>query len=343
MPPKRAKQTSSIKSPESQFQYPAPFDKAFTSIEPFLAQLDPSKVYITHIDRHTPEYKKFIFSLTVLVNVTITALLTWRVYAAAPKYFAIGQTLSGRVSSATVDTENTTSTEQIWILFQRTAMFVIDYLLVRLVVPWPYSFFFERPANPVTWRWKLGFQKQEVVVRVCRNWEAGDMMKGEKKGEQSPFFKTRIQTAIDKETMEKTGYLMMDGSWDLDFGLMQDAHTLVKQERVVMQDLDTLVLVHMEGTGWLAWRFGAKETDEDENRRKMLAFKDMLTKMGKESLFWKWQEIVEDERSKSGGFTPEAQTRVAVRVEEEFAKEGVDFQKAIESIGEVKPMNAGGG
>ena len=342
MPPKRVKQTS-FKQPDAQSQHPSPFDKAPNAIEPFLFQLDPSKVYITHIDRHTPENKRWIFTLTVLLNSTITALLLWRLKAALPSYFALGVTLSGRTSSATVDTENLTGNEKVWVLLQRTSMFIFDYLLVSLVVPWPYSFFFERPANPVTWRWQLGFQQEEVVVRVCRNWEAKDLVKGEKKGEESPFFKTRILPAIDGEIMGKTGYLMMDGNWDLDFGLIQDAHTLIGQKKIRMLDLEALVLVHMDRVGWLFWRFREKkeESADDVNRRKMLAFKEKLTKMGKESLFWKWQEIVEDERSADGGFSQEAQTRVAVRVEEIFAKEGVDFNKTMESIGDVQPVPAG--
>ena len=170
---------------------------------------------------------------------------------------------------------------------------VADYLLARLVVPWPYSFFFERPANPVTWRFKIGFQEQEVVVRVCRNWEGKDMMKGEKKGSESPFFKTRISPAVEGEQLERTGYLMMDGNWDLDFGAMQDAHTLVKQKRLRLEELETLVFVYQDGggfRGWLCWRFREPRPEEEveENRRKLMAFKELLAAKGKESLFWKW-------------------------------------------------------
>lgn len=119
------------------------------------------------------------------------------------------------------------------------------------------TFFLERPANPVTWRWKVRFQPQEMVVRVCRNWTAVDLMEGTKKGGESPFFKTRILPATDGKFMEKTAYLMMDGSWDLDFGLMQDAHVLLKEEKLNADDLDRYVLVHQDRGGWLAWKFGS--------------------------------------------------------------------------------------
>ena len=163
-------------------------------------------------------------------------------------------------------------------------------------------------------------------------------MKGTKRGDQNPYFKTRILPAIDGEFMKKTGYLMMDGNWDLDFGLMQDAQYLVNEKEMHTHDLDKLVLAHQDNVGWLAWRFEQEVDVQDENRRKMQAFRDMLSGMGKESLFWKWQEIVEDERDADGGFTPEAQRRVATRVAEAFSKEGVDFEEVMKSVGGVEEM-----
>ena len=198
---KATKRSKQISTKISESPYPPPFDKAPASIEPFLGQLDPSQVYITHIDRHKIDYKKQIYFLAVLVNSSIVALLAWRFYAAAPKYLALGQRSVGIESSASVDTENTSRREQLWILFKRVGMMLFDFLLIRLVGPWPWSFFFERPANPVTWRWKIGFLPQEVVVRTCRNWKSEDLMQGAKRGDQSPFFKTRIQPAIDAEFM----------------------------------------------------------------------------------------------------------------------------------------------
>ena len=65
----------------------------------------------------------------------------------------------------------------------------------------------------------------------------------------------RIVPAIEPRFMEKTAYLMMDGSWDLDFALMQDAHVLLKQEKVKSEDLNGVVLAHQEASGWLAWKF----------------------------------------------------------------------------------------
>lgn len=325
-----------------QNQIPTPFTKAPAVLEPLLDQFDQSKVYIVHIDRHPPDYKKTIFTIPVLLNSAIAVLLAWRAWTAAPTYLAILQTFMGYESPETVDVDHTTRSEQFWILGKRVLMFLLDFLLVRFLGVWPLTFFFEQPANPVTWRWRLGIKKEEVIVRVSRHWGTADLMEGVKQGEENAFFKTRILPSIDKVYMRKTGYLMMSGSWDLDFESMLDAHTLVEQYgKMQYRDLDHLVIAHMEGIhGWVVWRWEA-ETDVIEHRRKkVVQFKNSLTKMGKESLFWKWTEIVEDERDRDGGFSVEGQKKVAKRVQEEFAKEGVDFDGVVASIGGLEEVDA---
>lgn len=329
---KRSKQPSTnIKA----LQPPTPFEKAPPSLTPFTELLDPAQVYIAHIDTHKIDYKKQIFLIPVLLNASIAVLLLYRLYTAGPEYLAIVQTFFGYASTATVDTETTTRSEQAWILARRVAMFAADFLFFRFIGPWPLTFFFEQPANPCTWRWNLGFQPKEIIVRGSRNWGAEELMKGIKQGEENPFFKTRILPAIDKEFMKKTGYLMMDRSWDLDFQLMLDAHTLVsKQHRAKIEDLDKVVLAYLEGVGWLRWIWDVPEiTTEDDRRQKVVDFKERLTAMGKESLFWRWTEIVEEERSADGGFTTEGQQKVASRVQKEFAASGVSFEAVVQSIG----------
>lgn len=216
----------------------------------------------------------------------------------------------------------------------------IDYFLVQLVLPWPMSFFLEKPSNPVQWRASVAFQSQEVVVRASRNWGSEELMRGSKVADQSPFWKTRIMPAISMEFLQKTGYLMMDASFDLDFGAMVDAHTLISQGKLKWSDIDRVVLVYQEGSGWLSYRFGTEGDLVEENRKKMMAFRDLLQSKGKESLFWKWQAIVEEEREADGAFTAEAQARIAERVAEVFEKEGVDFREAMESVGEVNALPA---
>ena len=93
------------------------------------------------------------------------------------------------------------------------------------------------------------------MVRVSRNWNNEDLMAGVKQGEENAFFKTRVLPAIEPVFMQKTGYLMMNESWDLEFEVMCDAHTLIKTGEVKMEDLDKVVLAHMESVGWLVWKW----------------------------------------------------------------------------------------
>ncbi|KAI6903296.1 hypothetical protein KC316_g14014 [Hortaea werneckii] len=331
------KKQTSFKSPASEI--PTPFTKAPASIEPLLEQLDPAKVYITHIDRFSTKSKQQIFLIPVILNAVIAGLLVWRLWYAVPTYWTLVQTFIGYTTPATVNPDTTTRGEQFTILFKRTGMIMLDYLLFRFMGPWPLTFFLEQPANPVAWRMALGFKKEEVAVRVSRHWGAEELMQGIKQGEENPFFKTRILPAIDKQLMRsKTAYLMMDSSWDLDFQSILDAHTLIGRDQLNMKDIDKLVIVNMQGVGWLAWKW---ETDSDvieDRRKKIIAFKDTLTKMGKEGLFFRWMEIVEQERDGDGGFSAAKQERVMERVRAAFEKEGIDFEELSKSIGGLQEL-----
>lgn len=326
---KRAK-GASFKSSASEI--PAPFTKAPASLSRFLERLDPKQVHLTHIDRTRIEQKKNVFLIPVILNGVIALLLLWRLYVAVPKYWILLQTLLGYLTPETVDTVSTTRKEQIYILLRRTAMFAFDFFLFRFIGPWPVTFFAEQPANPCYWRWMLGFQKEEVVVRVSRGWGTEELMQGVKQGQENPYFKTRILPAIEPVFMQKTGYLMMDRSWDLEFELMVDSHFLALEKAFKIEELDKLVLAYSDGNGWLAWKWEGEDVVE-ARRQKVVAFKEKLTALGKESLFWKWTEIVEEEREADGSFSPERQEKVAMRVQKEFEKNGVDFDAVIQSIG----------
>lgn len=249
---------------------PQPFRPASKQLETLLKQCDPSKVYLFHIDRNSAEYKRNIFLIPVVLNGTIGVLLLWRIYSVAPTYWALLLSMLGMHSSASVDITTTTRRQQVLLVLRRAALIFLDFLLFRLVGPWPVTFFTERPANPVWWRLKLGFRAQEIIARVSRGWDAADLMAGAKRGGESPFFKTRIAPAIDVESMKKTGYLLMDRSWDLDFGLMLDAHTLLKQEALSIADVDGVALAHVESSGWCEWRWQTPN-DADVELQKAVA------------------------------------------------------------------------
>jgi uncharacterized protein with GYD domain len=116
---------------------------------------------------------------------------------------------------------------------------------------------------------------------------------------------------------------------------------LVAQKEVVLKDLDKVVFAHVESVGWVVWRWEGEEAQGlmgEERRRKVVAFKEKLTSLGKESLFWTWTEIVEEERDVDGGFSREKQERVAERVKRAFEKEGLEFDEVVRSIGGLDEM-----
>lgn len=313
-------------------EIPAPFTKAPPTLSRFLERLDPKQIHITHLDRTPIAQKKNVFLIPVLLNGFIALLLCWRLYIAVPKYWILFQTLLGYLTPATVDITSTTRKQQIWILLKRTAMFASDFFLFKLVGPWPLTFFLERPANPCYWRYMLGFLDREVVVRVSRGWGTEELMQGVKTGQENPFFKTRVLPAIEAVFMQKTGYLMMDRSWDLEFELMIDSHFLALEKAFKLEELDKVVFAYSEGNGWLSWKWEGEDVVESR-RQKVVAFKAKLEALGKESLFWKWTEIVEEEREADGSFSRAKQEKVAERVQREFEREGVDFDEVIKSIG----------
>ncbi|KXL51127.1 hypothetical protein M433DRAFT_75371 [Acidomyces richmondensis BFW] len=320
---------------------PTPFQPAPPSLATFLAQLNPAHVYLTHIDRQPSAHKRLIFIIPLLLNAFIAGLLLWRLWIAAPTYWVLLLTILGHRTAATVDTAITTRGEQIRILLRRTAMFAGDFVLFKFVGPWPWTFFFERPANPVTWRWTLGgFKREEVVVRVSRGWGASDLMEGVKRGEENAFFRTRVLPAVARERVEgRTGYLLQDGSWDLEFEVMLDVHKLVEKGQMRFEEVERRVWVHMEGVGWVVWRWDGGGEDVIEGRRKkVVAFKEELTRMGKEGLFWRWMEIVEEERDQDGGFTADGQRRVQKRLRGEFERQGVDFEELSRRVGGVEAL-----
>ncbi|KAF3042354.1 hypothetical protein E8E12_004680 [Didymella heteroderae] len=343
MPPKgKQKAVKSATKP-----IPPPFSPADPSLAPLLETFDPSIVYIIHTDAHPAWFKKRIFSIPVGLNLLIVAILAWRAYVIIPFYYDILASLAGYSNHTTIYYAEQTWGGLIWKVVQRMVTFFIDYVLVMVIAPWPYGFFLEAPGNPVRWRWTVGFRDEEVYVRQSRGWGAKDLL-GEaeestgKAGEESPFFKTRILPAVDPQRLkEKTGYLLMDGDFDLDFYGMIAATQLLDRKDVAADLLKKCVLVYVgdreksEGQ-WAVWNCGMLDVDEPneaEAREKVIAIKDKLTEMGKESLFFRWVELIQYESNAPGGFTQERQVAAAEKVRKMFEEQGVDWDKFSQEIG----------
>ena len=69
-----------------------------------------------------------------------------------------------------------------------------------------------------------------------------------------------------------------------------------------------------------------------------MAFKDELTALGKENLFFRWIELVQFESSQPGGFGPERQKHTMIKAKEMFEDQGIDFDKFWAKIGGMQGM-----
>jgi hypothetical protein len=338
MPPK-AKQRA-VKAPKTKTTIPEPFTAAPKELAHLLSTFSRDTVYITHIDTHPAWFKKRIFSVPVVLNLTISLVLLWRLWYIVPHYWAILLSVMGNANETTIYWEDTTWSSLLWKVFRRMMSFFFDFLLFRLVGPWPWSFFLELPGNPMWWRWKIGFRDEEIYVRQSRGWGAEDLLGAAegstgKAGAESPFFKTRILPALDAQRLrEKTGYLLMDTDFDLDFYGMIAATQLLDRKLVAPSTLRKAVFVYVgdlsaaeENGQWVYWDCSEPDADpEAAARNQLLQFKDKLTAMGKESLFFKWVELIQYESNAPGGFTPERQNEAAEKTKKMFEAEGVDWE-----------------
>jgi hypothetical protein len=349
MPPK-SKQRAVKPANSSKKVIPQPFIAAPTELETLLSTFDRSLVYITHVDVHPAWFKRRIFGVPVLLNTAITALVLWRLYAIGPHYWAILMSVLGNHNDTTIYWATTPWASLLWRVGKRMAMFMLDFVLFRFVALWPYTFFIEQPGNPVSWRWNVGFRDDEVYVRVSRGWGAKDLL-GEteggsgRAGADNPFFKTRVLPAVDKTRLrEKTGYLLMDADFDLDFFGMVAATQLLDRKDITLDHLRKCVFLYVgdpeaDNGQWAVWECAKlDEGSETEARDKVIQFKDRLTAMGKESLFFRWVELIQYESNAPGGFTQERQIAAAEKVKKMFEDEGVDFEVFEREIGGMNGM-----
>ena len=336
---RNAKSTSAHSSKSANLsEIPSPYSVPQPVLKPFLLGLDTAHIYIVHVDNHPWAFKRRVFTVPVLMNVVIALLLLWRVAVAVPLYAVILLATLGQNNDAKVDIEHTDWTTLTWIAVSRALMFFCDWALARFLVPWPRDFFFGLPANPISWRWQVGFQNQEIVVRKSRGWDQALPSTWLEEDTNGTVYQERILPGIDRAWVQaKTGYLMMDKHWDLDFQGMISAHALISQNKISVSDFQKTVIVYSEAHGWLIWPvYKLDEGEQEENRKKVVAFKDRLTAMGKENLFFRWIELIQFETSIPGGFTPERQAEAMAKAKELFESQGVDLDKLGRDVGGVE-------
>ncbi|KAH6682501.1 hypothetical protein B0J14DRAFT_123760 [Halenospora varia] len=347
MPPKNKARafkssTASKTTVPSTPQPPKPYLPAPKSLEPFTSKLSKNYVYITHVDTKPADFKKKIFAVPVLMNIVIVALLILRIKMIFPYYMKIVfSVMWGKTNEMTMDTSKMPTNEILREIWRRTMTFMADLLIYTFIWPWPKAFFAGRKdGNPVQWRLKLGFREKEIVVRRSRKWFVPGHDILHETPEQKLLF-DNAGKAVDPIWMsEKTGYLMLNKEWDLDWKLMILATKQVDTKALKIEDFKTTIFIHDKEFGWMVIETAAAggSLAEEEGRRKIVAFKDELTAMGKENLFFRWIELVQYESSQPGGFGPDRQRETMAKAKELFEAQGVDFDKFWAKVGGLRGM-----
>ncbi|KKK24009.1 hypothetical protein P175DRAFT_0500300 [Aspergillus ochraceoroseus IBT 24754] len=328
--------SSGASTPSSQSGPLPPFTIAPHSLTPFLDLLSPEGVYLVHIDTTTLEVKKQSFIVPSIINVFIIALLAVRIYMGRKVYPALLATVIGLTSSMNVDTAAMSWEEIGKITLRRAGPVIFDYFLVTLFLSWPIRFYY----GPVKWRRKIGFRNHEIIVR-CSQSRLSNSLERNRWIRENEEMRDKIVAAVTPDRIRKTGYLLVDADWDLDYNAMIMAHQLVDSTRdgsgLPLDEFRTAVLVNTDTDGWLIWHVGDENTEEGRTRSKqrdqILAFKEKLTEMGKEELFFRWVELIQYESTRPGGFTPERQESAMIQAKQLFEEADVDFARFWQEVG----------
>ncbi|KAK4042955.1 hypothetical protein C8A01DRAFT_13455 [Parachaetomium inaequale] len=319
---------------------PHPFTPAPPSLTPFCATLPRGHVYITHVDPRPAAFKRKLFLVPVALNLAVIALFLWRMWYIAPYYAALLTSGLGYPNETTLRAADLSYAELGRVVLRRAATFLLDFVLGVFVWPWPWEFFVGTTGreSPIFWRWRVGFRGQEVYVRRSReSWdgvlreEGVDLFDEEARAarEGRDGILARVRAATSPMLMQqKTGYLTMDGEWDLDWRGMVDATRLADKKEVALEAFGTVVLLHHGKFGWVSVDLGKGENvEQDERRRQVMLFKDALSTLGKEDLFFRWVEMIQFETTQPGGFTHEKQVAAAQKIRDLFKSNGVDFDE----------------
>ncbi|KUI72428.1 hypothetical protein VM1G_07974 [Cytospora mali] len=333
MPPKKTQARKPKSSPSSaSLEPPHPFKRCPEVLGPFLPSLSPKHVYITHVDSKPVDFKRKIFLVPVALNLALVALFIWRTTYVAPWYFALITSALGYDNDTTVAAASSSWKSIAWIVVRRAFTFLLDFVLVVFVWPWPVEFCYGRThGSPVQWRWSVWFREKEIYVRRSRpTWDGRvrEAVKGEDFEAKSLLMSCVGAATSPMLLNEKTGYLTMNNEWDLDWSAMVRATKLVDDKTIALEAFRLLVLVHHADFGWVCLEMKTGDESQDDARRtQVFAFRDALAAVGKEDLFYRWIEIVQFESSQPGGFGAEKQAEVAKKIRDLFQEQGIDFDE----------------
>ena len=341
---------------------PKPWTKAPPTLEPFLANLPLDHIYIASLDKHDRAFKRRLFTVPLLLNIFLTILITYRIYTSLPTYGGILLSLLGYDSPQKLDVRTLPRSEALTHWLRRAMMFLGDFILLRFIGMWPIEFFLGRgffsedgwEAGPVTWRRAVSFRDTEIVVRRSRRWDREIFYKEKPGSEDTQNFveetlkdsnegqilQEKLLPAVNSQfVQQKTGYQMLDKTWDLYFSGMIEANALVDDTTIGIEAFKTTVFIYTERWGWLAWQVW-KEQDGDASgdSQKLQNIKNTLTTMGKENLFFRTIEIIQAETSLPGAFTADRRRRAIDKIKEEFEEQAVDFEEFWDSVGGIESI-----
>lgn len=307
---------------------PPPFKKPSEILEGFLHVLDEKHVYVTHIDSKPAALKRKLFIVPIAINVGVVGMFCLRMWWIGPYYFDLVASAFGHPNSTTFPASDATWNELIWEIGIRGLTMFFDFMLFVFLWPWPVQFVYgPQYGSPAAWRWNVGFRDKEVYVRRSRSsWDSvlGDFLEDPESGIILAAHVTHATSPLLQE--QKTGYLLMDSYWDLEWDAMIHAHALVDKKYMALEAFKNIVVVHHKDHGWLQYDIKVVETnEEDERRREVFAFRDALTAMGKDDLFYRWVELVQFESTQTGGFGPEKQEATAKKIRDMFKEQNIDF------------------
>ncbi|KAF7534316.1 hypothetical protein G7054_g6334 [Neopestalotiopsis clavispora] len=315
---------------------PVPFKAPPEVLQPLIETLDEKHIYIIHVDNKPVDLKRKVFLVPVFMNLAIVALFAWRMWVILPWYLRVLTSTLGYANETTLIAAEMEYDELVPEVIRRTGQFMFDLMLYVFVWPWPYEFALgQKHANPLAWRWNAGFREKEIVVRRSRGWDTVVTDVINDKNSKDVFMSLVGIATSSMLINDKTGYLLMNKEWNLDWGVMIDATTMVDKKMAAVEAFRLVVLVHSPEYGWMVVDHKLNEgAAEDERRKQVFQFRDALTALGKEDLFFRWIEIVQFESSQPGGFSAERQETVAQQIRDLFQKDGVDFDQLWkESVG----------
>lgn len=335
---KSDKSRLSSKKSSTAITLPKPFTRAPEAIQKhFVDHLDQSHVYIAHIDTKPSAFKRKIFLVPVAMNMAVALLFAWRMYYILPYYHLLLRSLFfSEINETTYNAAGSAWGPLLWEIGRRALTFMLDLMLFIFVWPWPIEFCASRAhGNPVQWRLRTGFRDREIYVRRSRAWDKdlkGFLSAPDKK---EMFLSVVREAASPMLLSQKTGYLLMNAQWDLDWAVMVAATSLADSGAVPLETFGCIALVHDETHGWMCLDMSTRRDEPaEERRRQVFAFRDALVKLDKENLFYRWIEMVQYESTKPGGFGEERQVEVAQTIRDMFNKEGINFDELwMESVG----------